>query len=532
MINTTTISLLRRDTCVYKMAQAAFCLNSKPSIFVYRSAPLILQKAMRFPWQTAFSTRRINDLHHRKHQQQQLPHDMGGIEELFGPIHKGSEDLQMWEQQCHALFAVLATKQYFNTDELRRSMEDLTPAQYNSWGYYEKWTAGMVTMLLDSKVISHDDIGMALFGSCDDNYPSTLTQTPRFQPGDKVRIKPYQHEKKVEWRRPHIRTPGYVYGVNGKIVDVCGQFNDPSYLAFGIKAPQVWLYRVDMSMADLWPEQSSSKDLVSVEIYEHWLDPSSSDSGHMFQNVELLNHNDESRDCVHHHHQHDSHHFHDHAPEDDHSHDARTQVETRAVHSEGPPRPGKDLFAALFSIILDKNIVTHDEVRSMMESLDNAGKNLNGTSLVLQAWTDEDFKERLLCDPTKVAMEIGIQTSNPNAPTVLQVVNNTETVHNLVVCTLCSCYPSGLLGIAPSWYKSAEFRSRAVREPRSLLMDFGTPIPSEQTIRVHDSTADHRYLVLPLRPKGTEGWSKERLRALITRDCMIGVTVPSTEKVD
>jgi nitrile hydratase subunit alpha len=528
-----TTSLVRKHGgfVIGKMAQPALFFHSNPSIITRRTARLLPQMAMPFPSHSAYSTRLISDLHHKNKQQQQLPHDMGGIKELFGSIHIDNQDLQMWEQQCHALFAVLTTKQYFKTDELRRSIEDLTPAQYKTWGYYEKWTAGMVTMLLDSKIISHQDLSKALFSSDDNIDPSTLSQSPRFQPGDKVRVKPYQHDQKmsVEWRRPHIRTPGYIYGVNGKILDICGQFGDPSYLAFGIKAPHVWLYRVDVSMADLWPEQSSSKDSVSVEIYEHWLDPSEQDSGHMFQDVELLNHNHDGRDCVHHDHQHISHHVHDHRPTDDHSHDARPKVETRAVHKEGPPRPGKDLFAALYSIVISKDIVTHDEVRSMMETLDNAGKNLNGASLVLQAWIDEDFKERLLQNPAKVAREIGIETSNPNAPTVLQVVKNTEAVHNLVVCTLCSCYPSGLLGIAPSWYKSAEFRSRAVREPRSVLMDFGTTIPSDQTIRVHDSTADHRYLVLPMRPKGTEGWSKERLRALITRDCMIGVTVPSTE---
>lgn len=237
----------------------------------------------------------------------------------------------------------------------------------------------------------------------------------------------------------------------------------------------------------------------------------------------LLNHDHDGRDCFHHDHSHD------HGHGADHSHDPRPLVEERAVHKEGLPRPGKDLFAALYSIVLNKRLVTPDEVRSMMEGLDNAGKNLNGASLVVKAWTDDSFRERLLRDPSKAAMEIGIQTSNPNAPTVLTVVDNTEEVHNLVVCTLCSCYPSGLLGIAPSWYKSAEFRSRAVREPRKVLGDFGTTISPKQSIRVHDSTADHRYLVLPRRPDGTEGWSEEDLRRLITRDCMIGVAVPTME---
>ncbi|KAL3935723.1 MAG: hypothetical protein SGARI_002854 [Bacillariaceae sp.] len=163
----------------------------------------------------------------------------------------------------------------------------------------------------------------------------------------------------------------------------------------------------------------------------------------------------------------------------------------------------------------------------MTEGLELAGEKLNGATLVAKAWTDPVFKERLLQDPAKGANELGIQTSNPNAPTVLTVVENTPDIHNLVVCTLCSCYPSGLLGVAPSWYKSSAFRSRAVREPKRVLEDFGTTLPAGKKIRVHDSTADHRYLVLPERPSNTEGWSEEELRPLITRDTMIGTSVPT-----
>lgn len=200
-------------------------------------------------------------------------------------------------------------------------------------------------------------------------------------------------------------------------------------------------------------------------------------------------------------------------------------MEVRAVQREGPPRPGKDLFQALLRIVVQKDIVTRDEIRSMVQALDDAGTDLRGATLVVKAWMDPSFKERLLKDPAAVGGEIGISTSNPNAPTVLTVVENTPQVHNLVVCTLCSCYPSSMLGIAPSWYKSSEFRSRAVREPRKVLEDFGTIIPSGKSIRVHDSTADHRYLVLPERPDETEGWSEDELRKLVTRDSMIGVTI-------
>lgn len=270
-------------------------------------------------------------------------------------------------------------------------------------------------------------------------------------------------------------------------------------------------------MQDLWPEQSASKDTVSIEIYENWLESSDSDTGHDFSDTQLLNHNGDGRDCL------DEHHHSD----ENHSHDPRPLVEQRAAEQEGPPRPGKELFRALFKVILDRELVTKNEVRTMIEYLDSAGMNLLGRELIVKAWTDPDFEKRLLDDPATAALEIGIQTANPNAPTVLTVVQNTSKVHNLVVCTLCSCYPSGLLGIAPSWYKSREFRARAVREPREVLSDFGTSLPPDQSVRVHDSTADHRYLVLPQRPKGTEDWSEEQLKELVTRDSMIGVSLPN-----
>jgi nitrile hydratase len=437
-----------------------------------------------------------------------------------------ADNIQPWEQQCHALFAILAQKKFLKTDQLRRSVEDLTPVQYSSWGYYEKWTAAMVSLLLEDGVITYNDLRKALFGDADENDDVLgRSKDPLFQPRDKVRVKPYQHDKRVEWRRPHIRTPGYIYGVNGRVVDVCGQFDDPSFLAFGLDAPKVWLYRVEFFMADLWPEQSTSNDMVSVEIYEHWLDSSERDSGHAFEQSQLLNHDDNGRDCVYHSHHHDNHDDqHDHGGF--HSHDPRPAVEIRAVKNEGPPRPGKELFTALHKIVLEMNLVSKGEIRSMVEALDTAGKDLKGATLVIKAWADANFKERLLTNPAKAALDVGIETSNPNAPTVLTVVENTPSIHNLVVCTLCSCYPSSLLGVAPSWYKSSEFRSRTVREPRSVLEDFGTYVHPDQSIKVHDSTADHRYLVIPQRPKGTENWSEEDLRRLVTRDTMIGVAIP------
>jgi nitrile hydratase len=147
-----------------------------------------------------------------------------------------------------------------------------------------------------------------------------------------------------------------------------------------------------------------------------------------------------------------------------------------------------------------------------------------GAKVVARAWMDDPFRKKLLDNGSRACEDLGIEVGALK----LVVVENTPAAHNVVVCTLCSCYPRMLLGIPPEWYKSRNYRSRTVREPRAVLAEFGLSINSDTKIRVHDSTADMRYLVLPMRPAGTEGWNEERLAAIVTRDCMIGVAVPKT----
>lgn len=446
-----------------------------------------------------------------------LPHDIGGDPHNYGPIEP-EQSLLFWEQQSHSLFAVLASKNILATDELRRTIEALTPYQYQSWSYYEKWSAAMVSLLLEKGVLTHMELQQALFG--ENTLQTTTCTNPHYKAGDSVRVKRFQCG--IEWKRPHIRTPGYIYGVAGIIERVCGRHGDPSFLGFGLEAPKVQLYRVQFRQQDIWPEQTNlGDDVVEVEVYEHWLEKADTFVGHEFENQTLFDHSS-GDDCTSHSHAH--HHG------EVHAHEPRPLVEERAIRNEGPARPGQELHQVLIKLLLAKEVVTTDEIRAMSERMDTAGKKLDGATLVVEAWLDPSFEERLLSDAAAAASEIGISTSNPNAPTVLTVVKNTATTHNLVVCTLCSCYPSGLLGIAPSWYKSRTYRSRAVRQPRNVLMEFGLSIPSEKRVRVHDSTADHRYMVLPERPLGTKDWSKEKLRAIITRDAMIGVSVPLDRK--
>ena len=176
---------------------------------------------------------------------------------------------------------------------------------------------------------------------------------------------------------------------------------------------------------------------------------------------------------------------------------------------------------SLRELLVEKGIVTEEQLAATIEDMRSRSPE-RGAWVVARAWTNPDFKRKLLADGTKACEELGL-----DVPALrLVVVENTPSVHNMVVCTLCSCYPRMLLGMPPDWYKSRNYRSRAVREPRAVLSEFGLELPEEMKIRVHDSTADMRYLVLPARPAGTEGWSEERLASIVTRDCMIGVAVP------
>ena len=176
---------------------------------------------------------------------------------------------------------------------------------------------------------------------------------------------------------------------------------------------------------------------------------------------------------------------------------------------------------SLRELLVEKGIVTEAEVAAAVEDMRGRTPE-RGAKVVARAWVDGSFRTKLLENGSRACEELGL-----DLPALkLVVVENTPAVHNMVVCTLCSCYPRMLLGIPPEWYKSRNYRSRAVREPRAVLSEFGLRLDENTSIRVHDSTADMRYLVLPMRPAGTENWGEEKLAGIVTRDCMIGVAVP------
>jgi nitrile hydratase alpha subunit len=177
---------------------------------------------------------------------------------------------------------------------------------------------------------------------------------------------------------------------------------------------------------------------------------------------------------------------------------------------------------AIESLLIEKDVLTKEDVRHQIEYMESRSP-ANGARLVARAWVDPEFKELLLSDTKAAAMELGIDASGP---VEFVVVENTPKVHNLIVCTLCSCYPRAILGRPPDWYKSFNYRSRAVKEPRAVMREFGFEPPEDVEVLVHDSTADMRYMVLPTRPPGTEDMGEEELAELVTRDSLIGVNVP------
>jgi len=196
-----------------------------------------------------------------------------------------------------------------------------------------------------------------------------------------------------------------------------------------------------------------------------------------------------------------------------------------ADHGHHPrPDPEPALRArALEALLVEKGLVSTDAIDAIVDLYERDLGPQHGAKVVARAWTDPAFRERLLGDGTKAIAELGFGGAEADT---LVVVANGPTVHNAVVCTLCSCYPWPLLGLPPTWYKSPPYRARMVAEPRAVLREFGLELAGEVEVRVWDSSAEVRYLVLPMRPAGTDGMSEAALAALVTRDCMIGTAVP------
>ena len=208
-------------------------------------------------------------------------------------------------------------------------------------------------------------------------------------------------------------------------------------------------------------------------------------------------------------------------PHDGHDHGMSSSGHPYRPDQDAPLSYFQKMEIAVRELLVEKGVATEAEINDQIARMDARTPAL-GAAVVARAWTDPGFRERLLADGSAACAEMGV----PVEAMKLIVVENTADTHNVIVCTLCSCYPRNLLGLPPDWYKQREYRSRTVREPRKVLAEFGLNLPDSVKVQVHDSTADMRYLVLPKRPEGTEGWSAERLAEIVGRDSMIGVAVP------
>jgi nitrile hydratase len=193
---------------------------------------------------------------------------------------------------------------------------------------------------------------------------------------------------------------------------------------------------------------------------------------------------------------------------------------TEEHHHPAPPSETERRVAAIESLLVEKGLITSDVVDAVVETFERDVGPLNGAKVVARAWTDAAYRARLLADGTQAIGELGFGGAEGEH---LVVLENTPSVHNVVVCTLCSCYPWPVLGLPPRWYKSFAYRTRMVREPRAVLAEFGTTLPDDVEVRVWDSSAEVRYMVLPLRPAGSEGLAEDELVPLVTRDHMVGV---------
>ena len=456
-------------------------------------------------------------------------HDLGGLLDGAGAVLAAGSDRPHahWEKRVHALCGVLVSKGLLTVDEMRRGWEQLQPEAYDKMSYYEKWASSISSIMLERGALTE---AMLITQRGPEVESDTVV---RFMVGTVVRVK-REAEFKTRWRKPHLRTPGYCHGCYGVVERVAGVFSSPEALAYGgrdlaARGSQP-LYRVRFRQRDLWQAAdddttaAGSADTVDVEIYQSWLE-----AGPVDELPEVEWQNTPSAAPAH---GHGHGHGHSHGEDADHEHCTRRQTEEAAVAlEEDCMLPEPPVASTLVGALLAKGVITGAELTAGIGAVDRlgqAGSSENapgavGAQLVARAWVDDDFKASLLVDANGAASSMGITASNATTTTVLTVVENTATVHNLIVCTLCSCYPLPILGLSPDWYKSKAYRARAVREPRAVLAEFGTNLDDGTELRVHDSTADLRYMVLPMRPEGTEGMTEDELRELVTRDSMIGV---------
>jgi nitrile hydratase len=389
-------------------------------------------------------------------------------------------------------------KKHILVDEMRRFIEAMPAETYKTSHYYGKWAACILQVLLRKKVLDETRVHQLLFGP-----PEPLN---KFKVGQRVLVKRFNQSGL--FRRPHLRTPGYIFGKVGVIDSIAGEFLPPDQVSWNHDPSQEvgrqTVYRVRFGMGDIWQHADHPNDSVDIEIFQQWLVEAEEAASEEKTAVNADREIEEK---------------HDHG---DHEHDTRTGTEQTAIERETLSLNAGE--AAIAEVLISESIrvglVTAAEILDMERRRDAVDQDPVGPKVVAKAWKDAKFRQLLLTDAPSALKQMGVEITSK-----LVVQEDSEKVHNLIVCTLCSCYPSFCLGKPPAWYKSRAYRSRAVFEPRKVLKEFGTELDDTVSIRVHDSTADLRYMVLPFLPSKYEHLSEEELAQLVNRDHMIGVAM-------
>lgn len=481
-------------------------------------------------------------------------HDVGGsAQHVTGKSMDTSDPpVCFWEQRVHALECLLEDHEdiKFKADELRAGIEALPQNIYTSAPYYGRWALSIARAMERRGFVKMADLEEVL------GVGSPPTAGARFREGDYVTVR---HERDIwpmPYRKPHLRTPGYVHGVTGKVVKSLGKQEDPNANAFLQCKIPTHVYSVRFWSSALWPlaaagDRGAKADggengaCVDVDIYEPWLVAGSAEACRGLEGGLLrMGSSDDS--------------FASAAIGNPSPKRRRIELEAQAKEcpdiERAPSVSAYETFATgLIDRLIRNGLFKAEDLHHEVEAWNVRSVDPLGPKLVARAWLDPAFKQLLSCDADAAvkAMNDGkglgaILDSHNHADdqhddevhrdlagghavdkvavgSRLIALENTADVHNVVVCTLCSCYPLAVLGYAPAWYKSIAYRVRMVREPRVVLAEFGLELPPQVQVRVHDSLSEKRYIVLPQRPAGTEGWSESDLRALVTRDCMVGV---------
>lgn len=335
------------------------------------------------------------------------PHDLGGREGGgIGAIDTSAgPPLQHWEVSIHALLVALSTRNppMLTTDELRRGVEALEECTYNTWSYYEKWSASMATILLERGIITSAELDKELFGDMNIDTASQVCQIP-----EGMWVQVCAEDKRSRWRKPHLRCPGYIFGRRGRVVKYVGQFEDPYFLAFRGVGPKQHLYTVEFKLGEIWAAPSGgeaigSEDVITLDIYHTWLTPTEAPTPTHDHDHDHGHDHDHHVDHVH---RNLADHGHGHGHDHGHVHEERAVIEATALEREGVPTPGQDIGEALLRTLYSKEVVTPGEINRRIETIHNAGKVMAGADLVVKSWLDPEFKARLLTDGADSLMHL------------------------------------------------------------------------------------------------------------------------------